>query len=116
MFLRCLSFSRKNGTQRQYLQIVQTYREAGRVRQKIVANLGRLDELIASGTLEKISDALSRYVEKRELLCKAEELMATSALSFVPVPVFAALWEKLGFRRRSRHPLAARPRPTIHPP
>ena len=96
MFLRCLSFSRKDGTQRQYLQIVQTYREAGRVRQKIVANLGRLDELIASGTLEKISDALSRYVEKRELLCKAEELMATSALSFGPVPVFAALWEKLG--------------------
>src|SRR3990170_221044 len=96
MFLRCLSFSRKDGTQRQYLQIVQTYREAGRVRQKIIANLGRLDELIASGTLEKISDALSRYVEKRELLCKAEELMATAALSFGPVPVFSALWEKLG--------------------
>ena len=96
MFLRCLAFSRKDGSQRKYLQIVQTYREGGRVRQKIVANLGRLDELIASGTLEKISEALSRYVEKKELLCKAEELMATKALSFGPVPVFAALWEKLG--------------------
>src|SRR4030065_152278 len=96
MFLRCLSASRKDGPQRKYLQIVQTYREGGRVRQKIVANLGRLDELIASGTLEKISEALSRYVEKKELLCKAEELMATSALSFGPVPIFSALWEKLG--------------------
>jgi hypothetical protein len=96
MFLRCLAFSRKDGSQRKYLQIVQTYREGGRVRQKIVANLGRLDELIASGTLEKISEALSRYVEKKELLCKAEELMATSALSFGPVPIFSALWEKLG--------------------
>ena len=67
MFLRCLSFSRKDGSQRKYLQIVQTYRESGRVRQKIVANLGRLDELIASGTLEKLSDAPSRYVEKKEL-------------------------------------------------
>ena len=61
MFLRCLAFPRKDGSQRKYLQIVQTYREKGRVRQKIVANLGRLDELIASGTLEKLSDALSRY-------------------------------------------------------
>ena len=96
MFLRCLAFSRKDGSQRKYLQIVQTYRESGRVRQKIIANLGRLDELIASGTLEKLSDALSRYVEKKELLCKAEELMATSALSFGPVPIFTALWKKLG--------------------
>src|SRR3990172_2890313 len=96
MFLRCLAFPRKDGSQRKYLQIVQTYREKGRVRQKIIANLGRLDELIASGTLEKISDALSRYVEKKELLCKAEELMATSALSFGPVPIFTSLWKKLG--------------------
>jgi len=96
MFLRTLSFSRKDGSQRKYLQIIETYRESGRVRQKIIANLGRLDELIASGTLEKLSDALSRYVEKKELLCKAEELMATSALSFGPVPVFTSLWKKLG--------------------
>jgi len=96
MFLRCLSFSRKDGSQRKYLQIVHTYREKGRVRQKIIANLGRLDELIASGTLEKLSDALSRNVEKKELLCKAEELMATSAQSFGPVPIFTSLWKKLG--------------------
>lgn len=96
MFLRCLAFSRKDGSQRKYLQIIESYREGGRVRQKIVANLGRLDELIASGTLEKLSEALSRYVEKKELLCKAEELMATSALSFGPVPIFSSLWEKLG--------------------
>src|SRR3970282_20944 len=96
MFLRCLAFPRKDGSQRKYLRVIESYREGGRVRQKIIANLGRLDELIASGTLEKISEALSRYVEKKELLCKAEELMATSALSFGPVPIFSALWEKLG--------------------
>jgi transposase len=96
MFLRCLTFPRKDGTQRQYLQIIRSYREGGRVRQKIVANLGRLDELIAAGTLEKLSEALSRYAEKKELLGKAEELMATSALSFGPVPIFSSLWEKLG--------------------
>lgn len=52
MFLRCLAFPRKDGSQRKYLQIVQTYREKGRVRQKIVANLGRLEELIVSIPLQ----------------------------------------------------------------
>jgi len=75
---------------------VETYWESGRLRQKIIANLGRLDELVASGTLEKLSYALSRYVEKKELWCKAEELMATWALSFGPVPIFTSLWKKLG--------------------
>ena len=37
-----------------------------------------------------------RYVEKKERLCNAEELMATSALSFYPVPIFTPLWKKLG--------------------
>jgi hypothetical protein len=63
MFLGCLSFPRKDGSQRKYLQIIETYREKGRVRQKIIANLGRLDELIASGTLEKLTEAMNRYVE-----------------------------------------------------
>jgi transposase len=96
MFLRCLTFPRKDGTQRQYLQIVASHREGTRVRQKVIANLGRLDELIASGTLEKLTAALSRYAEKKEILCKAEELLATSALSFGPVPIFSLLWDKLG--------------------
>jgi len=65
MFLQCLAFSRKDRSQRKYLQIVQTYRESGRVRKKIIGNLGYLDELIASGTLEKLSDALSRYGGRR---------------------------------------------------
>ena len=30
------------------------------------------------------------------MLCKAEELMATSALSFGPVPIFTMLWKKMG--------------------
>ena len=47
MILRCFAFSRKDRSHQTYLQIVQTSRGKGRVRQKIIANLGRLDELIA---------------------------------------------------------------------
>jgi hypothetical protein len=63
--------------------------------------------------LEKISEDLSRYVEKKELLCKAEELMATSALSFGPVPIFSALWEKLGLPEAIESATQRDLRPTI---
>ena len=43
-----------------YLKLVQSYREGGRVRQRVVANLGREDELKASGQLEALAGAFAR--------------------------------------------------------
>jgi transposase len=43
-----------------YLKLVESYREGGRVRQRVVANLGREDELKASGQLEALAGALAR--------------------------------------------------------
>lgn len=44
----------------QYLQLVEGRREGGKVRQKVVATLGRLDELKASGQLERWAGAFAR--------------------------------------------------------
>lgn len=43
-----------------YLQLVRSYREGGRVRQKVVATLGREDELKASGQLDALAAAFAR--------------------------------------------------------
>jgi hypothetical protein len=43
-----------------YLKLVRSYREGGRVRQRVVANLGREDELKASGQLEALAGAFAR--------------------------------------------------------
>jgi transposase len=43
-----------------YVKLVESYREAGRVRQRVVANLGREDELKASGQLEALAGAFAR--------------------------------------------------------
>jgi hypothetical protein len=43
-----------------YLKLVQSYRDGGRVRQRVVANLGREDELKASGQLEALAGAFAR--------------------------------------------------------
>lgn len=41
-----------NGREYQYLQVVETRRDRGRVRQHLIANFGRLDEFLGSGDLD----------------------------------------------------------------
>lgn len=43
-----------------YLKLVESYRDQGRVRQRLVANLGREDALKASGQLEQLAAAFAR--------------------------------------------------------
>src|SRR6266508_597098 len=44
----------------EYVQLVEGRREAGKVRQRVVATLGRLDELKASGQLDRWAGACTR--------------------------------------------------------
>lgn len=44
----------------EYVQLVEGRREGGRVRQRVVATLGRLDELKASGQLDRFAGAFAR--------------------------------------------------------
>jgi len=51
---------RRGGRSYQYLDLVEGRREGGRVRQHVVASLGRLDELTAGGKLEQLAAGLAR--------------------------------------------------------
>ena len=51
---------RRGGRSYEYLELVEGHREGSRVRQHVVANLGRLDELTASGKLEQLAAGLAR--------------------------------------------------------
>jgi hypothetical protein len=51
---------RRGGRSYEYLELVEGHREGTRVRQRVVANLGRLDELTASGKLERLAAGLAR--------------------------------------------------------
>lgn len=51
---------RKGEQVHQYVQLVEGRREGGKVRQRVVATLGRLDELKASGQLERWAGAFAR--------------------------------------------------------
>ena len=60
MFVRSKS-SVRNGAAYEYLQIVRSYREGGKVRQQVIASLGRRDRLIASGKLDGLLRSLAKF-------------------------------------------------------
>ena len=48
----------------QYLQIVQNRREAGKTVQRVIATVGRLDQMHQKGEVEKLIRSISRFSEK----------------------------------------------------
>ena len=50
-----------------YLTLVESFRDGPRVRQRVVARLGEESELIASGELDRIVDALSGRLGRQPL-------------------------------------------------
>jgi hypothetical protein len=53
--------SDRNGHSYEYLQIVRSYREAGKVRQQVIATLGRRDQLAASGEVDGLLRSLGKF-------------------------------------------------------
>lgn len=91
MYARLKTFPNKDGTQRTYLQIVESYRVGGRCRQRVVANLGRLEEL-QEGQLDRLIDSLTRY--SKSLYLKLNEADANWSKQWGPALIFHHLWEK----------------------
>ncbi len=63
MFIR----TQTNGS-RTYLLIVDNVRVDGKVKQRVLHRLGRLDELLASGQLDSLLLSLGRFSEKFTIL------------------------------------------------
>ena len=82
----------------QYLQIVQNERIDGRVRQQIVATLGRLDVLQAKGQLDGLMSSCARFAQKVSVLdaYQRQALPAAEMVKIGPPLVFGRLWQELG--------------------
>ena len=52
----------------QYLQLVENRKEKGRVKQQVIATLGRMDELSAKGRVETLIRSLSRFSQQAILI------------------------------------------------
>jgi len=97
MFARAKS-SVQGGRTYEYLQIVESYRDKGRVRQRIVATIGRLDELIESGKLEGLITSVAKFSKKLAVIGdhKNGGLDTLDTRRPGPGAVFGRLWKNLG--------------------
>lgn len=90
-------FRRKRVGTYEYLQIVENWREGKRSRQRVVATLGRTDELAKKGGIDVLARSLDRFttgVKLRERL-EAGELEATADRSVGPRLAFERIWHDL---------------------
>ena len=91
-------FRVKNSGSRQYLQIVENFREQGRVRQRVLTTLGRLDELRRSGQLDGLLASGARFAEHVLLLTEHRNglVPAVTSQRIGPTLVFERLWQETG--------------------
>jgi IS4 transposase len=90
----------KKSGRHEYLQIVHNERADTEVRQRVIATLGRLDELQKSGQLDRLLASLGRYAEQTRVLTahRRGEVPEADTVRIGPGLVFGRLWEELGIR------------------
>jgi len=93
-----------------YLYLVETVREDGRAKQRIIKNLGRKEAVVASGGLERLAASVARYAERTVVLSQLETGNPHHlACRRVGAPLlFGQLWERAGCRAVIEELLASR--------
>src|SRR3954454_7133496 len=93
-----------------YLYLVETVREDGRAKQRIIKNLGRKEAVTASGALERLASSVARYAERAVVLSQIEagnpDGLASKRIG-APL-LFGRLWEETGCRAVIEHFLGGR--------
>jgi transposase len=86
----------KNSGSYQYLQIVENRWDKGKVRQRVISTLGRLDQMAVKGEVESLVRSLSRFSEKTLLILSDRSNVSATAMKIGPALIFERLWKELG--------------------
>ena len=83
-----------------YLYLVESVREEGRAKQRIIKNLGRKEIVVASGELERLAGSVARYAERAMVLSQLEagNPDGLACKRFGAPLLFGRLWEQTGCR------------------
>ena len=96
MFFRIVRAAGGKGVQHEYVRLVESYREHGKPKQRVVCNLGRKDLLVAN------LDSLNRLLgagEPADTERAAEQIAGADAWDWGPMVVTATLWRELGLEQ-----------------
>lgn len=96
MFVR-VKRVRTGGRSYNYIQVVETRRDGGRVLQHVIANFGRVEDVVGSGDLDRVIEGLVQHSKTLRLIqtYRGGALQAEWDKVWGPVLVFQRLWEEL---------------------
>ncbi len=82
----------------QYLQIVENRKIKGKVRQRVISTIGRMDRLQEKNRVEALIRSLSRFSEKTLLILSGQSDVSAEAVTIGPVMIFERLWKETGIQ------------------
>lgn len=98
----------KKSGKHQYLQIVENKKEKGKVKQRVIATIGRMDELEAKGRIETLIHSMSRFSERTMLVLSGNSEVLADAKKIGPALIFERLWERTGIKQAIHKALKGR--------
>ncbi|MDR4508274.1 MAG: IS1634 family transposase [Candidatus Brocadiaceae bacterium] len=82
-----------------YLQIVENRKIKGKVVQRVLCTIGRMDQLKEKDRIETLIQSLSRFSEKVLLILSGKSDVSASAKKIGPALIFERLWKELGIKK-----------------
>ncbi len=92
----------------QYLQIVENKKVKGKVKQRVIATVGRMDKLQSKGEVETLVRSLSRFSDKVLLVLSGKSDVTANSRKIGPALIFERLWNELGIKTAIRQALSGR--------
>ena len=92
----------------QYLQIVENRKEKGKVKQRVIATVGRMDQLQSKGRVETLIRSLPRFSEQALMIISGQSDISADARKIGPVLIFERLWKETGIKAAIERVLAGR--------
>jgi len=92
----------------QYLQIVENRKESGKVKQRVISTIGRMDQLQAKGRVETLIRSLSRFSERTLMILNGQSDVSVEARKIGPSLIFERLWKETGIQEAIRDVVADR--------
>ena len=92
----------------QYLQIVENRKVKGKVKQRVIATVGRMDKMHSKGRVETLIRSLSRFSEQALLIISGKSELSANAKKVGPPLIFERLWKETGIKAAISHILKDR--------
>ena len=92
----------KDGSTREYLYVVENQRVNGKIRQKVIANLGRIDKELSEEKLASLAASICKHTENKKILDLCTDIDNKKSQTYGEILIYRKLWKELKFDKLFR--------------